>query len=220
MGTTSSWRGLVELSESPLLVVLVGPSVLPPRRPELPGGLETSRLVGYRTDLSFGPSEMSDSFKVNRQVGKSDEGGVDKEQAESSACPHLSNLPVYATHNPFCRMLMDGETRLRKPRKPKQAVASERAARLSSVLQTTQAQVGRPSGKISRQRRMKGIGVMTVAPTGLNADDLHPLQVLCPTALPLPQRRRPLTVSASEMAVNRLSPCRPEFAEHQHQHAT
>lgn len=45
VGRTTSGGGLVELAESSLLVVLVGPSVLPSRGTELSSGLQTPRLV-------------------------------------------------------------------------------------------------------------------------------------------------------------------------------
>lgn len=45
VGRTTGGGGLVELAESSLLVVLVGPSVLPSRSTELSSGLQTPRLV-------------------------------------------------------------------------------------------------------------------------------------------------------------------------------
>lgn len=45
VGRATSGGGLVELAESSLLVVLVGPSVLPSRGTELSSGLQTPRLV-------------------------------------------------------------------------------------------------------------------------------------------------------------------------------
>jgi hypothetical protein len=98
VGRTTGRRSLVELAEGALLVVLVGPTVLPAGGAELTSCLETARLVGClsRASVADSSSDMGCRMCAKWDLGAyggywrlGDDEDLGQHFPLRAACPHV-----------------------------------------------------------------------------------------------------------------------------------